>query len=987
MTASDILGMGPIYAILIAIALAIALPTASWASRLISVPRPLVYAAAGGVAMLTMLVLMEQVFFGLPLISGARTTSGLLAQTAAGIIAGWLYLDKRLCSRAAFFSFFFAITFAMSAPLAMAQDAEDDSLDFLEEDSGDDFLAEDDLFEDEEVEAQEDAAAEEELAETEEPAEAGPEDNLANEAEDGFEDELVFEDDELAEEPTPAAAPASDPAAAQAPAPAAEEAVEDRGPMLDEIIVTAQKRAEDIQDVPLSVTAIGGEAIKENNMNDLNTVATFAPNFEVLATPTFNFIYMRGLGSGYNRGFEQSVAIIIDEVFYGRPSYLSNGLLDLYAVEVLRGPQGTLFGKNSAAGALHLRTVTPEPDWETDSDLLVGDRELIRFRTAIGGPIPGLSDDFSFRIAALYESQEGDIENTTLNGRKERNLDNQTLRTKFRWQPSSTFDVLLAATFANVTQGGSGTQLTKVRPRHLAAMKVYDPRTEGDVFDDLTHQNDPGFVDRDTWDATLTVNWDVLDGYTLTNVTNMAVMDEDVLFDADFSPIPFLTLLNDEDYQQISQEFRVTSPPGTFEFVAGLFYFRSDIQATYDVVNYLELAEIGLLTGAVEGGVDPSFFDNELAGTLAATQSKARQDLEGTPVIETSTTDFDQLSNSYAAFGQATWHLTEQFQTTVGLRVTYEEKELSYDHRLINNRTGVEGEASVTNPLGSVAFPVIQTGNVQFQENRVREETDISPKISATYNWTDEVMTYVTIARGFKSGGFNAQAINPDQLEYEEEGSITYEGGLKSELLEGAARFNISAFHTEFSDLQITSFDGVSFVVTNAADATINGVEFEGMLITPWNLLFSMNGAWIDAKYDSFTTGPCGAETGETVCDLSGRPLTNAPEWNGTFNVAYDAQLFDWPVHLHAGLSAMYNSLTYFTVDLDPIDTREANTQLRGRVGVRGIDGNWHLMLFGTNLTDTEALAGNNDVPTFVGSHFGGRVPTTAFQLELRVLY
>ncbi len=318
----------------------------------------------------------------------------------------------------------------------------------------------------------------------------------------------------------------------------------------------------------------------------------------------------------------------------------------------------------------------------------------------------------------------------------------------------------------------------------------------------------------------------------------------------------------------------------------------------------------------------------------------------------------------------------------MGLRVTYEEKTLDYDHRLTNARTGGNGEASLSNPLGAPAFPVIQPGNIQFQARRKRDETDISPKLSATYNWTREVMSYITVAQAFKSGGYNAQAINPARLEFEEENSVTYEAGLKSEFLSGAARFNLSTFQTEFSDLQVTAFDGVSFVVTNAATATVKGVEIDAMLITPWNLLFSLNGAYIDATYDSFPSGPCGAETGMDSCDLSGRRLSYAPRWNGTFSVAYDAQMFDWPVHLHWGLSMAYNSLMNFTEDLDPADVREANTQVRGRVGVRGIDDNWHVMLFGTNLTDSKVLAGNNDVPTFVGSHFGGRVPTTEFKLE-----
>ncbi|MGB1088190.1 MAG: TonB-dependent receptor, partial [Alphaproteobacteria bacterium] len=216
------------------------------------------------------------------------------------------------------------------------------------------------------------------------------------------------------------------------PAPQAEE--KRSAPKLDEIIVTAQKRAEDVQDVPLSVTAIGGETLKEKNIGDLAAVGEYTPNMNIINTPTFNFIYMRGIGSGWNRGFEQSVAIVIDEVFYGRPSYLSNGQLDLASIEVLRGPQGTLFGKNAVAGALHIRTARPEAEWSADGDATFGTDNFQRYRGAIGGPL--FNDDTSFRFAFLKETRDGDIQNTLL-GVDENQIDNLVARLKFGWEPSA----------------------------------------------------------------------------------------------------------------------------------------------------------------------------------------------------------------------------------------------------------------------------------------------------------------------------------------------------------------------------------------------------------------------------------------------------------------------------------------------------------------------------------------------------------------------
>ena len=834
-----------------------------------------------------------------------------------------------------------------------------------------------------------------------------------------------------AAQPAPAAEPAVDAADTEEPA-VPETPRRAANPKLDEIIVNAQKRAEDIQDVPLSVTAIGGEDIKEKNMSDLNDVSAFAPNLSILATPTFNFIYMRGLGSGYNRGLEQSVATIIDEVYYGRPSYLSNGLLDLAAVEVLRGPQGTLFGKNSAAGALHLRTAQPEFEFGFDGDATFGQRQLRRFRAAVTGPI--MEDKLAFRFAILDEHQKGDIRNTTV-GRDERNLNNSTYRGKLRLDSSANFSNTLTLTYATVDQHGSGTQLTKVRDRHLAAMREFDPQTTGDVYDDLTHQNFPGFVDRYTFDATLVTEWELKNGLLITNVANYAKLDESVEFDADFSPIPFLTLENDEKYYQISEELRFTSAPGEFEYVGGLYYFRNVVEANYNVTNYLELHEIlgitgegenticGLISGSIPLiGISPADLipglplseitqacqnfelDNAALGTVFGNLAAQRTSTINPDPLEQSITTFDQQSDSFAAFGQGTWHITDRLSLTLGGRVSYEIKKVEVDHILRNLTTGTDGNGNPFDlqgnpnlgftPGGALTFPIIQSGNVDFTESRTRREFSFSPKVSATMQWTDDIMTYVTIAQGYKGGGFNAQPLKPADLEFEEETSNTYEAGFKSEWLGGAARLNISGFYTQFDDLQVSAFDGVAFVVSNAAGATIKGIEYEWAFVPFFGLFFTGNGSIIDAKYDNFTTGSCGAEVPpgqqdgdiEGTCDLSGENLTNAPKWQHTINATFDYPMFN-AVHVHLGLTASYQSVLWFTTDLDPVDRRESGWLIGARAGVRDINDRWALMVFVSNVLDRLDLAGNNDVPTFVGSHFGGRIPTTEIEGQLRIKF
>ncbi len=431
--------------------------------------------------------------------------------------------------------------------------------------------------------------------------------------------------------------------------------------VLEEIVVTAQKRAEDIQSVPLSVTAIGGDDIVDKNMGDMNEVANYVPNLDVLAVPTFPSIYMRGLGSSYNRGFEQSVAILIDEVFYGRASYINQGLLDLQAIEVLRGPQGTLFGKNSSAGAIHFRTAKPEPEFAAKGDLTVGDLALRRLRFMATGP---LGEDFGWRLAIMDEKRDGGVLNTTT-GIDEENRDNETARLRITWEPLDSLALDLTLNRNEVNQHGAGSQLIAAKARHLAAMQVFDPKTSANPYDGETALDHAAGVSRLAEDVTFKADWELGNGLLLTGISNAARLDEDVSFDADFSPVPFLILENNEDLRQVSQEIRVTSPPGVLEYVAGLYYLKTDLDATYDITDYLELSEILLITGEGERRAcvnlpDPqacqdAALDNAVAGQLSGQIIQARQNAEGGPApIESSLTSFGQITESAALFGQGT---------------------------------------------------------------------------------------------------------------------------------------------------------------------------------------------------------------------------------------------------------------------------------------------------------------------------------------------
>jgi iron complex outermembrane recepter protein len=788
---------------------------------------------------------------------------------------------------------------------------------------------------------------------------------------------------------------------------------------LEEIVVTAQKRPEDIQSVPLSITAVSGKDIADKNMGDMNEVANYVPNLDVLATPSFPSIYMRGLGSSYNRGFEQSVALLIDDVYYGRASYINQAMLDLAAIEVLRGPQGTLFGKNASAGAIHFRTAMPEPDFGFNGDVLLGDLNQQRIRLAATGP---LGDSVKWRAAVMSQTRDGSVYNSTINIDEE-NIDNRGARLRLVWDATDALSAGLTLNANTIRQHGEGSQLIRARDRHLAAMQVFDPRTSADPFDELTAKDSQGRVARDAYDATVKLDWTFADNYVLTSISNYTSLKEEVRLDADFSPIPFLILDNDETLDQYSQELRITSPPGDFEFVGGLFYMRSDLRADYNIREFLLLTELLQVTGELERmaclrlpdpqGCQDRVLDDAASGRSAGELIQTRQALTGGPSpVETALTHFDQITDSVALFGQATWHFTDRWSATFGGRLNYEFKSLDTSHRLINNLTGGEGNAVITgeacdqllpvdlpligslpspagyclgpNPLGSLIFPIIITGDTQFEAQRERETFNFIPKLSLQYAFADSAMAYVTAAQGYKSGGFTGQPSNDISLEFDDENALTLELGAKSEWLGGAARLNASLFYTDFRDLQVSTFNGVAYVVENAASATIYGLEYEALLMTPYGVLLGLNGALTRSEYSEFSKAACTAEdTRPPPCDLTGRRLRLVPNLKTTFTAGWQGQLFNWPFLTQAGITASYTSEVALATDLDPIDVRVAGTTYGLRFGFKSRDETWHLTLFGDNVTGHRSLAAAQDSPGFRGTHFGGSYLDTTYEVEL----
>ena len=386
-------------------------------------------------------------------------------------------------------------------------------------------------------------------------------------------------------------------------------------PVIEEIVVTSQKRSENIRDVPISVSAVDGETLRDFNIESMNDLSLMTPNVKFHVTPTVTAILIRGLGTGENRGFEQSVGLIIDGVYYGRGAYLNGGLLDMERIEILRGPQGTLFGKNTIAGALNISTGQPEHEFQGDFSYLIGDYNQRRYTAVATGP---LTDTLSFRIALSDDEKDGYIYNTHT-GLDEADLSNPMGRAKLRWDTLETLSVEYSISDNEVVRVGSGNQLRAATDESLQLYRQADPETETDGSNLQTSKDRPDTGGtRDIRTHTLTLDWDVGE-FMLTSISGFSTMHETMVIDADFSALPLLLLDQDEDYSQRSQELRLVSPPGKFEYVVGYYYFESNLEGTSIIQSAPEGdgAIVASLSG-LPSGVSPAFTAlSSLAGISA----------------------------------------------------------------------------------------------------------------------------------------------------------------------------------------------------------------------------------------------------------------------------------------------------------------------------------------------------------------------------------
>ena len=760
---------------------------------------------------------------------------------------------------------------------------------------------------------------------------------------------------------------------------------------LAEIVVTAQKRTESLQDVPIAVSAVSGAKIAESGIMKIEDLKNYVPTLFMTETAIGNNISIRGIFSGVNPGFEQSVGTYVDGVYRGRPQQTRAPFLDLERVEVLRGPQSILFGKNSVGGALNITTARPTSEFEAAVSALYEARYDEQEVTAfVSGPF---TDRFRGRLAARYREVDGQLENATLST-DDPSREETTARAWLEYDVNDDVTVSLKAETGEFDVVGRQIEIADELPVPGAPSPTnpFGGRTYSQILaalgqDPSVLNNTPDFVrssngdfsNNDTDEYVLQVDWQ-LGGRTLTSITAYSQYEFTELCDCDFTGGNVFNVDMAEDFDQTSQEIRLTSATGgKLEYILGAYYETSDLTFRDTILLPANSVLVPLLNA------NPAFNGTALQG------------IAGTAVAGTGTPRlFTQDAESYSAFAQVSLNLSEEFRSTFGLRYSKDEKDATRSLKI----TEIDGDplaglqAAAAPSVYAAVFNVRRTDLHDLSGSRSENQT--LPSVTMEWSPDDNTMLYANWSKGAKSGGFDARSNNPTvppgtactapntpagclpangigTFEFEEEDATNFEVGAK---LRVGDRFEINAavYRTEFDDLQVSTFDGVlGFNVRNAGKSEIKGLELDMRWQATDNLQLFSNLAYTDFEFIDFI-GQCAfgqpSDAGDGLnCNYKGKTNEFVAPWVITAGGNYTRPIFS-NLALHVGVDVYYTDAYFVAPTLDEKQKQQSYYKVNGRLGVGHQDGSWDVSLVGKNLFNEQILPYGNDTP-LAGRTFG----------------
>src|SRR5574340_223536 len=641
---------------------------------------------------------------------------------------------------------------------------------------------------------------------------------------------------------------------------------------LDEVVVTAQKRVQSIEDVPIAMTVVGRKALDNSRATTLADMQQLVPNFSIAQSLGVNTVTVRGVGGGgRNIGFDTRAGVYVDGIYLGQAQTLDQSLFDIEQVEVLRGPQGHLFGRNTVAGAVNITTRAPSETFESSFRAVAGNHKAREGYASVSGPV---ADKLSGRLSLGYETRDG-FSTNLFNNQKLDDLKRASTRGQLAFQATDRLEINLSADYADIRQNNVvGETVTG----------MFDaPLPGGPYASHTVNFNTTPYLNNTLSGASLTANYDMTGGNTLTAITGYRDTHQDRQNDTDWSQYDVFRIKYTDDFKQISQEIRIASPvKDPLRYVAGV-YLMHESADTY------RTATIGQDTNTlVKHPLVP--FPVPFGALLGLVAGAT------VPVWGTVKTD------SYALFGSLDYDLTSKLTLNLGARYTYEKKSLIYN---------INGAASGAIGIGTA---------VNYTDGR--SDAMLTPTLGVTYALNKSLNLYGKYSTGFKSGGWNLDYLTTTQIankfNFNKETVASYELGLKGAALDHRMQYDVAVFHSSFKDFQVFQFADLGAGTTelqlrNAAKAESNGAEASLRALVPDNFSIGGNIGTLRAKFKSFPAGLSGGG------DAAGKWLPDAPELTSAVTVNYSM-----PVPSLGGRIDFYGERSYRSKSFSGVDNIES---------------------------------------------------------------
>ncbi len=726
----------------------------------------------------------------------------------------------------------------------------------------------------------------------------------------------------------------------------------------DEIIVTARRREENLQSIPISVTAFTAEALEARSARDLRAVGDFTPNVDFSVSNGLGgatseaVVFIRGIGQLDTALFaDPGVGIYVDGVYLARAGGSVLDLLDLERIEVLRGPQGTLFGKNTTGGAISLVTRKPGPDRRLEAELTAGELDRLDARLAAGGP---LSESVFASFSAASTRRDGFTESLAT-GERFADDDRQSLRGALRWLASESTVLDVSVEVTREREKAANEVLLAIEPAPLidfynqalagAGITPIGAYVTGSLYDSFATAENRNHGD--VAGLTATVSW-TSGEVDLTSISAYREIEFDVATDGDGSPLTLAERSFLQRQDQLSQEIHVSGSAldDRLSWLAGGLYFTES--SDEDSVTLV----LGDLFAALEAAPGPIYAPPGVPSFLCFPGPPP----PGLPCFGGvgnplnfafffGDGDFERIelsTDSWAIFGESTLAVNDRLSATLGLRYTAEDKEFRF-------------------------FREPGSGGPDVDLFNSGDWDALSPRVSLTYQASDAALLYLSAARGFKSGGFNGRPQMRNALDpFDPETLWAWELGWKSDLADGRLRLNGAAFYSDYEDIQFTASLDVGgqpvFVVQNAGQAEVQGFEVELAARPARGFDLGVGVGHVDTEYTELRNVAPNSVTLDGV-------FPKTPEWTFSFSPQYA-----FPVHgggtvtLRADLS--YRSRVFNDIQNSPLIVQPGYGLVNARIAWSSQSDDWLIALFGTNLGDEEYLEHGFNADAF-GANLG----------------